>query len=393
MWHSRAYIGVFFPCKEEARCNRMTRIRQIIRAKFRVVILMSVFLLLLAGVSAAYELSIYAPMNVQRGMPLVVNGTSNLPAGISVDVILSRSEYTTEEIARETVTLQGPKEFNVVFDTQELSKGQYKVEVPGVQGYAFLGDSTTIRVVQIIDRTDELTIKSPRTQEMDGSLELRGIIPNLRNTGIQVQVIGPENEVVFGPEYIATQYDGSFSKEIRIDEPGTYEASFTDTKGYIGTYPFEVTPKFEPTPIPTTPEPRMVAVTATAHSSNDGPAYFVVTGGSGKAKISTSAGIDWVVEYTDARGAIQKINNKGQIDPEEFTIDSGGETIYLKVYPYRFSDEGEVTIFAEGADRVGVATEVPPAFAATATPTPKAPLPGLLALFAVLALGLRRGFR
>ncbi|HNS83726.1 MAG TPA: hypothetical protein PKL26_08260, partial [Methanolinea sp.] len=155
----------------------MTRIRQIIRAKFRVVILMSVFLLLLAGVSAAYELSIYAPMNVQRGMPLVVNGTSNLPAGISVDVILSRSEYTTEEIARETVTLQGPKEFNVVFDTQELSKGQYKVEVPGVQGYAFLGDSTTIRVVQIIDRTDELTIKSPRTQEMDGSLELRGIIP------------------------------------------------------------------------------------------------------------------------------------------------------------------------------------------------------------------------
>ena len=172
-----------------------------------------------------------------------------------------------------------------------------------------------------------------------------------------------------------------------------HEASFTDTKGYIGTYPFEVTPKFEPTPIPTTPEPRMVAVTATAHSSNDGPAYFVVTGGSGKAKISTSAGIDWVVEYTDARGAIQKINNKGQIDPEEFTIDSGGETIYLKVYPYRFSDEGEVTIFAEGADRVGVATEVPPAFAATATPTPKAPLPGLLALFAVLALGLMRGFR
>jgi hypothetical protein len=363
------------------------------RVKIRSMTLIAVILLSLAGVSAAYELSIYAPMSVQRGMPLVVNGTSNLPAGISVDVVLYRSEYVTEEIARETVTLQGPKEFTVVFDTKDLTKGQYKVEVPGIQAYAYLGNSTTIRVIQIIDRTDEMTIKSPRTQEMDGTLELRGIIPALRNTGVQVQVIGPGNEVVFGPEYIATLYDGSFSKEVKIEVPGTYEVSFTDNKGYIGTFPFEVTPRYEPTTVPTTLEPRIAAVTATAHSGNDRPAYFTVTGAQGKVKISTSAGVDWVIEYPDAQGVIQKVNSKGQIDPEEVTIESGGATVYLKVYPYRFSDEGDVTVFAEGAERIGVATEVPPVFAATATPTPKSPLPVFLAMLALLALGMKRALR
>lgn len=371
----------------------MTQIRKSYRFGFRVIIFMAVLTLSLAGVSAAYELSISAPMNVQRGMPLVVNGTSNLPAGISVDVILSRSEYTTEEKARQTVTLQGPREFTVVFDTKDLTKGQYKIEVPGVQGYAFLGNSTTIRVVHIIDRTDELTIKSPRTQEMDGTLELRGIIPQLKNTGVQIEVIGPNNEVVFGPEYIATQNDGSFSKDIRIDMPGTYEVSFTDAKGYIGTFAFEVTPKFEPTTVPTTPEPVIAAITATAHSSNDRPAYFLVTGMQGVVKISTSPGIDWVIEYADASGIIHKVNNKGQIDPEEVTIEPGNGTLYLKVYPYRFSDEGEVSLFAEGAERIGVATEVPPVFATTAIPTTKTSLPGGVVLLAVLVLGLRRALR
>jgi len=356
-------------------------------------IFMTVLMLLLAGVATAYELSISAPTTVQKGMPLVINGTSNLHAGISVDVVLSRSEYTSEEVARQTVTLQGTKEFTVVFDTKDLAKGQYKVEVPGVSGYTFLGDSTTIRVVQIIDRSDEVTIKSLRTQEMDGSLDLRGIIPTQRSTGVQVQVIGPGNEVVFGPEYIATMSDGSFSREIQVDAPGTYEVSFTDSKGYIGTFPFVVTAPPEQTTIPTTPAVALMAITATSQSSTDYPAYFVVTGTTGEVKVSTSSGIDWIIEYPDVHGTIQKVNNKGQLDSEEVIIPAGGATIYLKVYPYRFSDKGEVTIFAEGAEKVGIASEIPPAFAATASPTPKSPFPVVLVLVAVLAIGLRRALR
>lgn len=356
------------------------------------ILLLVVSIMLLAGTATAYELSIYAPVTVQKGMPLVVNGTSNLPAGISVDVVLARAEFTTEEVARQTVTLQATREFSVVFDTKDLTKGQFKVEVPGVPGYTFLGDSTTIRVVQVIDRSDDLTIKSPRTQEMDGTLELRGIIPTQRSAGVQVQVIGPGNEVVFGPEYIATLADGSFARDIQIDKPGTYEVSFTDSKGYIGTYPFNVIAPEEPAAVPTTPDVARASITATAQSSADHPAYFVVTGTKAEVKVSTSEGTDWIIEYPDSRGIIQKVNNRGQLEPEEITIRADGAPIYLKVYPYRFSDRGEVTIFAEGADKVGVAAEIPPVFATTTVPTQKSSLPVGVVLLAilVLAMALRR---
>ncbi|MCQ8893923.1 MAG: hypothetical protein NQU46_04755 [Methanolinea sp.] len=354
-----------------------------------------VFLTLCPGVVSAYELSISAPLSVQKGMPLVVNGTSNLPAGISVDIVLSRSEYTTEEITRKTVTLQGPREFSVIFDTKDLSKGQYKVEVPSVQGYAFLGNSVTLRVVRIVDRTDEVTIKSPRTQEMDGTLDVSGIIPGNRNAGVQVQVIGPENDVVFGPEYISTGYDGSFSREIAITVPGIYEVSFTDSKGYIGTFSFTVTEKPEATAVTTTPPPlaQSRAITATALSTPDKPAFFVITGISGEVKVTTSPGVDWVIEYADRTGAIRKQNQMGQMDPEEVTISNPGDTVYLKVYPYRFSDKGEVTIFVEGAEKAGVASEVPPVFAATVPPTQKSPLVSMTVLCALVAYCVWRRYR
>lgn len=360
------------------------------RQSIRALVYITVLVMLLAGVVTAYELSIFAPSSVQKGMPLVINGSSNLPPAISVDIVLSRAEYTTEEIARQTVTLQGTKEFTVIFDTKDLAKGQYKVEVPGISGYTFLGDSTTIKIVQIIDRSDEVIIKSPRTQEMDGSLELRGVIPTQKAAGVQIQVVGPKNEVVFGPEYIITLMDGSFTREITIAGPGTYEVSFTDSRGFIGTYPFNVTAPFVPvTPTPTA-DTSMMAITATAQSSTDHPAFFVVTGATGDVKISTSSGIDWILEYPDSRGAIQKINSKGQQDPEEVNITANGATIYLKVYPYRFSDRGEVTIFAEGAGKVGVASEIPPVFAATTSPTPKSPFPWVITILALMVVGFRK---
>lgn len=376
----------------EIRCYRMIHARQKRIERFRTCVSVTVFLFLLAGSAAAYELSIDAPTTIQKGMPLVVNGTSNLPSGISVDVVLSRSEYTLEEINRTTVTLQATKDFYVIFDTKDLAKGQYKVEVPGISGYSFLGDSTTIRIVQIIDRSEEITIKSPRTQEMNGKLEVRGVIPVQKNSGVQIQVIGPENEVVFGPEYISTSSDGSFSREIQIDGPGTYEVSFSDSKGYIGTYDFLVTPPPELTTIPTPTEPAGMSITATSQASSDHPAYFVITGTANEVKVSTSPGIDWVIEYPDAYGVIRKVNNRGQVDSEEVTIPAGGTTIYLKVYPYRFSDKGEVTIFTEGAERIGIASEVPPAFAPTTSPTPKSPFPAVLVILALLVIGVRKVF-
>lgn len=353
----------------------------------RTLVTIAILFMALTSLVSAYELTIYAPETLQKGEPLVVNGTSNIPAGISVEIILSRSEYTTEEIARKIVTIQSNKEFSVIFDTKDLQEGQYKVEVPSIQGYAFLGGSITLRIVQLIDRSGEVTIRSQRTQEMDGSLDIAGVIPKNPSAGVQIEVVGPGNEVVFGPQYIATSSDGSFSQNIPITKAGTYEVSFADSKGFIGAYSFTVNEK-EEIAVTATTEPTMKAITATARSSTDNPAYFVITGTRGKVKVSTSEGIDWVIEYADESGTVQKVNSKGRSEPEELTIDIPGDTLYFKVYPYLLSEIGEVTVFVEGAQRIGVATELPPVFSPTTTPTQKSPLPLVLAISALVLVAL-----
>lgn len=360
-----------------------------IRRRYLSLLAIAILFMVCCGPVVAYELSIYAPQTIQKGKPLVVNGTSNLPAGISVDIVLSRSEYTTEEIARKTVTLQADREFSVVFDTKDLQKGQYKVEVPGIQGYSFLGGSVTLRIVQVVDRSDELAFRSPRTQEMVGSLDISGSFPKNPGAGVQMEVVGPGNEVVFGPQYIPTASDGSFSQKVPIKSAGTYEVSFTDSKGFIGSYVFTVTEKEEIVPA-ATPEPTVTAIAATAPSSTESPAFFVITGAKGKVKVSTSAGVDWVIEYADERGNVQKVNLKGQVEPEEVTTEITGDSLYLKVYPYRFSDKGEVTIFVEGAEKIGVSREIPPVFAPTATTTAKSPFPWLTVIAAMVLLALRK---
>lgn len=99
---------------------------------------------------AAYELVITTPTSLAQGTPLVVTGTTNLPPGIPIDVALYREEDAAEEVARQTVTLQGTPEFSVVFDTGTLPVGLYKVQVPGFAGFPFLGNSISIQHVTIL---------------------------------------------------------------------------------------------------------------------------------------------------------------------------------------------------------------------------------------------------
>jgi len=99
---------------------------------------------------AAYELVITTPTSLAQGTPLVVTGITNLPPGISIDVVLFREEDTTEEVARQTVMLQGNPEFSAVFATSTLPVGLYKVQVPGFPGFPFLGNSISVQHVQIL---------------------------------------------------------------------------------------------------------------------------------------------------------------------------------------------------------------------------------------------------
>jgi hypothetical protein len=343
-------------------------------------------LVLGTGLTQAYELTIDAPTTLQRGVPLVINGTSNIPPGISVDVVLSKTGYTLEEIARETVTLQANQEFSVVFDTFDLTRGIYKVEIPPISDYRYLGNSVTLRVIEIIDRTDELRFSAFLTQEMDGTLDIAGSISGLKNTGVQIEVIGPGEEIVFGPDYISTKSDGTFELSVPITDPGIYSVSFTDYRGYVGRVSVTVLEKPELTTLPTTTVPTTLPVmSASDQASRDDPAVFSVQTGSDKVRISTSSGIDWVMEYTDAAGGVQKVNVKGEMEGEEILIDGTGGVITVTVYPYKYSASGEVTLFTQGATSVTAGVGEPAGTTgAGSSLTESAPLPVIAIIVAVL---------
>jgi hypothetical protein len=353
------------------------------------ILLLLVFVSLLIGTAAAYELSITAPSTLQVGKPIVVNGTSNLNAGTTVDIVLSHSDNVYHEIARKSVTIQSVRDFNITFDTKGLDRGVYKIEVLPVAGIQFLGNSTTLRSIELIDRSDEIKIKSPLEQEFDGMLRLDGSLVNAKNTGVQIEVKDAEGSSIFGPEYISTTHEGVFSKQIPIEKSGFYDVDFTDDRGFIGTVTFTVKELPEvTTTVPTTePTPVVPIVSATAEASHDNPAYFTVTTKGEPVTISTSTGIDWVIEYPDAQGNIQKVNSGGSATSEEITLPGSPGTVYLMVYPYLYSASGPVTLNGENAESVEVSSTVPPVFSgtpgSTTSPAQQGPLPPYLSLLAI----------
>lgn len=352
----------------------------------RVVLVVLLCLTFATSLAQAYELTIDAPTTLQRGMPLIVNGTSNIPPGTSIEIILSKSGHTVEEIARKTVTLQANQEFSVVFDTVDLSRGIYKVEVPPISGYRYLGASETLRVIELIDRSDELRFSAPLTQEMDGTLDVRGSIYGLKNTGVQIEATGPGDEVVFGPDYVSTKSDGTFELSIPITDPGIYNVSFTDYKGFVGKVSVTVFDIPEPTTLPTTVVTTLPVMSASGQASRDHPAVFSVQTGSDKVRISTSSGIDWVLEYTDSTGAVQKVNVRGEMDGEEILIDGTGQVVTVTVYPYKYSASGEVTLFVQGASGVTAASGGPAETTGAGLLTTSAPLPVIAVISAILVV-------
>jgi hypothetical protein len=216
----------------------------------------------IVGTASAYGLYLDCPQSIQVGLPLKCSIDSDLPAGYTFDLVMYRSQYTATEISRQSVTIQENKNTQYrVFDTQGLPGGTYKVEMQlkTTGGEESLrSDSVTLKIVQIIDRSGEITITSPETQTLEEALRIEGTIDKLGNEGVQIEVRGPEGRI-FGPQYIGTKNDvrngaGIFTYKVTVDGPGTYEVSFSDPKGYIGTKTFIVAapPTPEPTTVPTT---------------------------------------------------------------------------------------------------------------------------------------------
>ena len=194
-------------------------------------VLLAVGLFFLSGIASAYQINIYAPETLAVGKPLIVTGTTTFGIGTPIDVVLYHQLTTSSEAGREIAYVQSDKTFRVIFDTTILKKGIYKVEVPATG----LGDSITMRLVELVDRNDEIQMSSSEQMLFNGTLALAGTLKGNQNSGVQIEVTGPDGSRILGPQYISTNYQGYFSFEIPLTLTGVYEVSFTDAKGFIGT--------------------------------------------------------------------------------------------------------------------------------------------------------------
>jgi hypothetical protein len=148
-----------------------------------------------------------------------------------------------------------------LFETQGLPGGMYKVELQlkTTGGEESLrSDSVTYKLVRVLDRSSLITITSPVSQTLEEALRIEGTVDKLSNEGVQIEVRGPEGRI-FGPQYIGTKTDvkndaGIFTYKVTVASPGTYEVSFSDSKGFIGIKKFTVAE-------PPTPEPTTIAIT------------------------------------------------------------------------------------------------------------------------------------
>jgi hypothetical protein len=205
---------------------------------------------------SAYQLLIEGPTEISLGQTIKVTGNSTFPSGTSFNLVLYQSQYTATEIERQTITLQeyNNKTFARTFSTRGLKGGMYKIEVQwdSDTGSKMSSDSITQLLVNVLDRSNEIAITSPLTQDLKDTLRIEGSIAKLGDAGVKIEVRGPEGPV-FGPTWIATtkelkQGAGEFIKTININGAGDYDVSFSDARGYIGLVTFHVN---APTRVPT----------------------------------------------------------------------------------------------------------------------------------------------
>jgi hypothetical protein len=225
---------------------------------------------------AAYQLLIEGPTEIYLGQTIKVTGNSTFPSGTSFNLVLYQSQYTATEIERHTITLQdyNNKTFARTFSTRGLKGGLYKIEIQwdSNTGSKMSSDSITQLLVNVIDRSNDISITSPLTQDFTDTLNIQGSIAKLGDAGVKIEVRGPEGPV-FGPTWIETKKElkqgaGEFLKTININGAGDYDVSFSDAGGYIGLVTFHVR---APTRVPTTIKTNILTQVTTRIQSTTNP--------------------------------------------------------------------------------------------------------------------------
>ena len=215
------------------------------------IFLATIILLTLVSAVSAYGLSINGPESVTIGRPVIINLTTDLPVGTSIDVVFYQSQYTSTLVdTRNVVVQEGKQNYTVIFSTTDVKGGQYKAEarLKTMTTTDLRSGSITSIILDVIDRSNEISITSNRNQTLGNALVIEGSIAGIGDSGVKLEVQGPSG-TVFGPDWIETQKsgtagDGKFSKTIPVTDAGEYDVSFSDQRGSsgsdIGTVVFNV---------------------------------------------------------------------------------------------------------------------------------------------------------
>jgi hypothetical protein len=233
------------------------------------ILLISLLLACTVGIASAYGVNLSCPSSVQAGMPIKCSFDSDFPPGTSFDLVLYQDQYTATEIKDQPMTIQANQNTQYfVTDTTGLPGGNYKLEVQfnGNEQPALRTGSSTLQLITIIDRSGDIDITSPASQNLDEALMITGDVQNEGNGGVQIAVSGP-NGAVFCPQWIQTKSDlrtgaGVFTQQVTVNTGGTYKVDFSDSNGFIGEKVFTVVaPATGPTTVATSTTPTVVRTT------------------------------------------------------------------------------------------------------------------------------------
>ena len=199
------------------------------------------------------------PVQCAGRIPIKCSLDSDFPAGTTFDLVLYQSQYTATEIKDQPVTIQANQNTQYfVTDTTGLPGGNYKLEVQfnGPEQPQLRTGSITLQLITIVDRSGDIDITSPMSQNLDEALRIEGDIKKGGNDGVQIEVSGPDGDV-FGPQWIQTKSDlrtgaGVFTQQVTVNTGGDYKVDFSDSNGFIGEKVFTVVaPTTAPTAVTT----------------------------------------------------------------------------------------------------------------------------------------------
>jgi hypothetical protein len=320
-----------------------------------------------------------------------VEGVSeNIPEGVTMTLHVTGpvNYYLTRPLV-----VQSGGYFSTSVETAGFREGTYRFEIRQNRDYP-LSSSRNWFIVNLIDRSLLLTMTSPVRQIYNGDLEINGVVQDLSTGGVELTVYGSSGNY-FGPEWISTDLNGRFYRIVSIDQPGTYSVRIADRAGLIDLVQIEVFKEVASqtvTPVSTPSSSKIVSASATA--SRENPAYFALRTLSGPATLSTSLGIDWIIEYIDESNQLHVVNDYGADKAETLSIDGSGGTVIIRAYPAG-ATEGTVHLYGQNVATLTVSSTASDRFGELRTPAAteaeESPVILLLPLLALAVVVLLMG--